>query len=64
LAGNHTHNATHHGKISVDNRFDFIEGDLSQAKFGRGYDLAILGIFSIAKANNVLVNCSRKVIAH
>ena len=30
-------------KFGVRERFDFIEGDLSEAKFGSGYDLAILG---------------------
>jgi hypothetical protein len=30
-------------KFSVRDRFDFIEGDLSKANFGRGYNLATLG---------------------
>lgn len=30
-------------KFGVHDRFDFIEGDLSEADFGSGYDLAILG---------------------
>jgi ubiquinone/menaquinone biosynthesis C-methylase UbiE len=31
------------GKFGVRDCFDFIEGDLSEAKFGSGYDLATLG---------------------
>src|SRR5215467_14555423 len=31
------------GKFGVRDRFDFIEGDLSGANFGSGYDLATLG---------------------
>jgi SAM-dependent methyltransferase len=30
-------------KFGVRDRFDFIEGDLSEAKFGSGYDVATLG---------------------
>ncbi|HEY2681452.1 MAG TPA: methyltransferase [Candidatus Udaeobacter sp.] len=30
-------------KFGVRDRFDFVEGDLSDAKFGSGYDLATLG---------------------
>jgi ubiquinone/menaquinone biosynthesis C-methylase UbiE len=30
-------------KYSVRDRFNFVEGDLSQANFGTGYDVAILG---------------------
>lgn len=31
------------GKFGVRDRFDFIEGDLLQANFGNGYDIATLG---------------------
>ena len=31
------------GKFGVRDRFDFIEGDLSEANFGSGYDVATLG---------------------
>ena len=31
------------GKFGVRDRFDFVEGDLSEANFGRGYDVATLG---------------------
>jgi ubiquinone/menaquinone biosynthesis C-methylase UbiE len=31
------------GKFRVRDRFDFIEGDLSEADFGNGYDVATLG---------------------
>jgi ubiquinone/menaquinone biosynthesis C-methylase UbiE len=30
-------------KFGVHDRFNFVEGDLSQANFGTGYDVAILG---------------------
>ena len=31
------------GKFGVRDRFDFVEGDLSEANFGSGYDVATLG---------------------
>jgi ubiquinone/menaquinone biosynthesis C-methylase UbiE len=31
------------GKFGVRERFDFIEGDLADANFGSGYDIATLG---------------------
>src|SRR5215470_11940636 len=31
------------GKFGVRDRFDFIEGDLTEANFGSGYDIATLG---------------------